>query len=156
MEIEQRALWVARAGAAVAGYALVELVLGLFWDHVALISPLLAMVTWVVCWFSVADREKSWGNFRVITEMLRSVPLGVGAMGTVVAQRVRDVLRRRQPRCLLAARVLLRSQLLAGRLGPMALLDGASGSALSRRLPHRRNRHFRRPQLTSLSRLTSR
>jgi hypothetical protein len=80
MEIEQRALWVARAGAAVAGYALVEVVLGLFWDHVALISPLLAMVTWVVCWFSVADRDKSWGNFRVITEMLRSVPLWASAL----------------------------------------------------------------------------
>lgn len=80
MEIEQRALWVARAGAIVAGYALVELVIGLFWDRVVLISPLLAMVTWVVCWFGVVDWRKSWGNLKMITDMLRSVPLWASAL----------------------------------------------------------------------------
>jgi len=80
MGIEQRALWVARAGAAVAGYALIELILGLYWDRAVPLSPLLAIVTWLVCLFGVVDRTKSWWHLRLLPNMFRSVPLWASAL----------------------------------------------------------------------------
>jgi hypothetical protein len=77
MKIEQRVLWMACAGAVVAGYALIELIVGLFWDGLVPLSAVLATATWLVCWFGVVDRNTSWLHPRV---MLRNVPLWAKAL----------------------------------------------------------------------------